>query len=455
VSFPSHHLHNENDNNAPIPFHIGQKLAFDCAMRYIIMAAGSQSGKTSFAPHWLKAEIDKRGPGDYIAVTSTYDLFKLKMLPSIQTVFCDIYKIGRYWTGNRIIEICNPETGEFLAKRSDDRMWARIILRSADALSGLESATAKAAWLDEIGQTAFTFNAYKAIQRRLTLNLGRILMTTTLYDIDWFTEKILDVALEGGKVQRFTGNNNSVIEYTENTVKNTGVIQMDSTVNPMFDVSEFAAQKELLDDNEFEMFFRGRKGDRKFQIYSSFDQFKHTCPRFEIPKGWTRYVGVDFGGVNMAGVFFAEEPETDTLYCYKTYLQGDCTIEEHVKNMLDGEVGKPIAYGGAKSEDQWRKEFSKNGLPLRSPAVSEVEIGIARVFAQHRLNKIIYFDDLKDMLREKVMYKRVKGEDGKPTKEIEDKSKFHLLDCERYIISSIRTRIVGKGYAKTITIYPS
>ncbi len=42
------------------------------------------------------------------------------------------------------MEFRNPHTGQFVAKRSDDKMWGRIILRAATAGSGggLESATA-------------------------------------------------------------------------------------------------------------------------------------------------------------------------------------------------------------------------------------------------------------------------------------------------------------------------
>src|SRR5205823_5064075 len=103
--------------------------------------------KTSFGPWWLHREIERCGPGDYLAVTSTFDLFKLKMLPTLCEVFEQILGIGRYWSGDRVIELCDPATGKFLARRSQDTMYTRIILRSAEAKSGLESTTSKAAWL--------------------------------------------------------------------------------------------------------------------------------------------------------------------------------------------------------------------------------------------------------------------------------------------------------------------
>ena len=51
--------------------HPGQTKIWDSERRFVFIIAGTQSGKTTFGPWWLKREIDKRGPGDYLAVTAT------------------------------------------------------------------------------------------------------------------------------------------------------------------------------------------------------------------------------------------------------------------------------------------------------------------------------------------------------------------------------------------------
>jgi hypothetical protein len=65
-------------------------------------------------------------------------LFILKMLPELRKVFrgCawDRALVGRI----KVIELCDPETGKFLANFQSDEMWGRIILRSANAESGLK-----------------------------------------------------------------------------------------------------------------------------------------------------------------------------------------------------------------------------------------------------------------------------------------------------------------------------
>jgi len=434
--WPERHLH--NDDLQPIKFHIAQDMIFDSIKRSLVMSAGSQSGKTSFGPWWLFDEIyNRRGKGDYIAVTSSFDLFKLKMLPSMLAVFEGIFGIGRFWGGDRVIELADPVTGKFLANRSTDPMWGRIILRSADALGGLESATAGAGWLDECGQDRFTFDAYKALRRRLALKRGRMLMTTTLYNIGWFTQHVIDPAVAEG-ISDFKQVGEAEIEITNSEKKDTFVIQFDSILNPSFPMEEYEEARQLLPDEEFQMFYRGRKAARRFLIYDSFDPTRHVIKPFPIPESWKRFIGLDFGGSNTCAMFYAEEPGTRVLYCYREYLAGSKTTEDHVKDILKYEAGIPTAYGGARSEDQWRREFSAHGLVVSQPATDDVDMGINRVYASHSNNGIVYFSNLSGILDEKGRYRRKRDKSGNITDDIEQKNTFHRLDAERYLIGTIR-----------------
>lgn len=440
--WPENCIHGES--NEPIPFHIPQQLIWDSPRRILAMIAGSQGGKTSFGPWWLEREIEQMGGGDHLAVTASFDLFKLKMLPTMLNVFEHILGIGRYWTGDKIIEIKDPRSGLFLANKATDRMWARIILRSADALGGLESATAGSAWLDECGQDRFTRQAYQAVRRRLAIKRGRILMTTTLYNLGWIVDTVIDRAISNGT--SVLGNlNEAEYEVVDNEKDNIYLVQFDSTVNPSFSTEEFDEQKENMSEEDFNMFYRGRKATYRSMIYNSFDRHTHTCNRFSIPADWPRYIGVDFGGTHMAAVFYAEKPDTKELYCYREYLQGKMDIEDHVKVILQGESGKPVCYGGASGEDQWRREFSKHGLTVFTPTLTSVDLGINRVYAQHKANGIIYFKDLDGIINEKLKYRRKMDGNNNITPEIENKNAFHLLDAERYIISEIRPGVTQRA----------
>ncbi len=408
--------------------HPGQLRAWDSQKRIVAVLAGTQGGKTSWLPWWLWREIRQCGAGDYIAVTASYDLFKLKFLPALREVFEHITRWGRYWSGDRIIELADPTTGMFWAKRADDDMWGRIILRSAESAGGLESATAKAAIGDEAGQEGFTLDTYEALRRRLLLHRGRLCLGTTLYNLGWLKTTIYD------PWEKAKGRHPEI-----------DVLQFDSIENPSLPRDEYNAARERLPAWRFNMQYRGRYERPAGLIYDSFDEALHTCPRFALPDAWPRYLGLDFGGVNTAAVFLAEElPKlasgewdvenpTSRFYLYREYLAGGRTGKEHGERLLVGEPGVPICVGGSHSEGQWRREFRAGGLPVREPDVKEVEVGVNRVYGMLRQGKLIIFDDCQGVLDELRSYSRKLDDAGEPTEAIEAKETYHRLDALRYV----------------------
>lgn len=173
-----------SDGFVDIHTHWGQTAALESKARMVFMISGTQGGKTVLGPPWLYNEIKEKGAGDYLAVTANFGLFQLKMLPAMRDYFEKIMHIGKYWAGLGVLEIAHPKKG-FLAKTQNDEMWARILLRSVASPSGLESATAKGAWLDECGMPEFKYEGWEAVQRRLSIHQGRVLGTTTPYNLGW------------------------------------------------------------------------------------------------------------------------------------------------------------------------------------------------------------------------------------------------------------------------------
>lgn len=409
--------------------HPGQLRAWDSRKRFVVVLAGTQGGKTSWLPWWLWREIMWRGSGDYLAVTASYDLFKLKFLPALREVFEHTMRWGRYWSGDRVIELADPATGQFLAKRADDPMWARIILRSAESGGGLESATAKGAIADEAGMDSFTVETWEALLRRLALHQGRCALGTTLYNLGWLKQHLYDPW-----------------ERAQQQHPEIDIIQFDSTQNPEFPAEEAARARASMPEWKYLMFYCGRYSRPAGLIYDSFRDYiadahgapGHLVPRFALPSHWQRYMGLDFGGVNTAALFYAEEPGTRRLYLYREYLEGGRTAKEHTAALLEGEPMVPFCVGGSGSEGQWRREFRMAGLPVNAPDVTEVEIGIDRVYGAHKRNEILVFDDLAGYRHQKMTYSRKLDANGEPTREIDRKATFHFLDAERYIISRIR-----------------
>jgi hypothetical protein len=282
----------------------------------------------------------------------------------------------------------------------------------------LESATAKALWLDEAGQKAFKLESWEALLRRLSISQGRVLITTTPYNLGWLKQKIWDKWKAGDPAYM--------------------VVNFPSTMNPVFPKEEAERARRDLPYWKYAMFYLGLFTRPAGLIYDSFDETRHKVPRFAIPDEWPRHLGLDFGGVNTVGMFYAEEPGTDRLYLYREYKAGGRTAKDHAKALLRGEPMVPNCVGGSKSEGQWRNEFRAGGLPVKEPPISDVEVGIDRVYGAHKRGEIFVFDDLDGYLEQKLTYSRELDENGEPTEKIEDKETFHYMDAERYIIADLR-----------------
>lgn len=409
------------DGKVKLNLHPGQTKAWDSKKRFVFVLAGTQGGKTSFGPWWLRREIQNLGGGDYIAATSSYDLFKLKMLPEILNVFDHILNMGRYWSGDKVIELRNPETGKFEADISSKPMWGRIILRSASSEGGLESATAKAAWLDEVGQDDFRVTAWEAVLRRLSLSEGRLLGTTTIYNLGWMKQLIYDAWEQGDP--------------------DIDVISFPSTQNPAFPRKEFERMRGKMPGWKFRMFYEGIYARPAGLIYSDFiDKYRgeggHKVKPFDIPQEWPRFVGIDPGAVNTALIWLAHDVVANIYYAYRGSLTGGLSTSEHARNALSiaSEKQENVVMWsvGSKSETQQRMDWYDAGVMANEPPIHDVESGIDKVIELLRQHRLFFFDDLRGLLDEIATYSRVLDDMGESTDKIKDKQKFHQLDALRY-----------------------
>lgn len=397
------------DSKLELDFHSGQSQAWRSDRRFVAVLAGTGGGKTSFGPWWLWREIRECGEGDYLAVTASYDLFKLRMLPTLEEAFIYTLGIGKYYAADRILDLPS--------------LKARIILRSAESGGGLESSVARAAWLDEAGQDSFSIDTWEAVLRRLGKYQGRALLTTTIYNMGW---------LKGAVYDKWKAGDTSF-----------DVIQFDSTANPSYPREEYERARESMPLWKFNMFYRGRFERPAGLIYDSFNE-EDVIPPFTIDPKWRRHLGLDFGGVNTAGLFFAEEPNTENLYLYREYKAGGRTAKGHATALLEGEPMVPNCVGGSHSEDQWRGEFRAGGLPVQEPDVKDVEVGINRVYGANKRREIKVFSTCTGYLDQKRSYSRELDPLGEPTEKIANKSTFHFMDAERYIVGKLKRNSKGK-----------
>ncbi len=377
-----------------------------------------------FGPHWLYREIQRRGPGDYLVVTPTYPLLVKKALPTFLALFERDLALGDYKTQQKVFLF--GKAGQEKTHGSASGTPTQVFFGHASDPESLESATAKAAWLDEAGQKKFRLGSWEAIQRRLSIHQGRALITTTPYDLGWLKQKLFDPWQKSGRRH-----------------PDIDVVRFDSTRNPSFPKEEFERAERELPRWKFDLFYRALFTRPAGLIYDSFDPKRHVVPRFRIPENWRRLVGVDFGPTNTAAVFYAEELDisgkpTRRLFAYREYHPGKRDPAEHAQAFREGEPRLPLFVGGSTTEHEWRRNFGKVGIPIMAPPVADVEVGIDTVYACHARDEIIVFDDLSNYLEQKATYSRELAEDGTVLEEIADKRLYHLLDAERYLLTHQR-----------------
>jgi hypothetical protein len=408
------------DGRLILNLHPGQTRVWQSKARFIAMQAGTQGGKTCLGVDWLAREIRKRGPGDYLAVTATFPLLDMKMLPEFLYVFKTLLHLGEYNEAKKIFTFRDSST--------------RVIFASATNPESIESATAKGAWLDEAGQKQFRRETWEAVQRRLSIHRGRVLFTTTLYGLGWFKSEVYDRAVSGDK------------DYE--------VIRFDSLTNPAFPREEYERARRTLPGWKFDLFYRGEFAKPAGLIYDCFDAAANAIPRFPLPPEWPRYAGHDFGGANPAALFFVQDPATGYFYACDEYLPGPGrSTAEHTAEFKRLTAGSNVLKrcGGSHQEDEIRQGYAAHGWPIAEPRVRNVEAGIDRVYGLMKLGKLFVFSDLYRLLDELGSYSRVLDDVYNPTDEIEDKSDYHLLDAMRYILSDFRPDTVVSGRRVRVT----
>jgi len=174
-------------------------------------------------------------------------------------------------------------------------------------------------------------------------------------------------------------------------------------------------------------------------VYDAFDSEACIIPRFALPQEWPRYFGQDFGRVNTAALWYAMEPGTGFLYCYREYLQ-KASLTKHVKSFQESSKNETFRrkVGGNLQEENVREAYSLAGWHLTEPRHSnDVKARIVMVNSLHAHNKVYYFSDLAGVLDEKMSFAYEVDKEDMMQEKIHNESSFHYMSAEGYILSEI------------------
>lgn len=422
-------------NNAiEFNFHLGQRKVLESNKRIIAVIAGRQSGKTSVGPVWLHNEIIRKGPGLYMVVAPSYPLLIDSAIPKLEELFKTYRKLGEM-RSNPLRFIISPEGERRLfanTKWADMKNRPQTVIRFGHAANpeSLEAKTALAAWLDEAGQDAFKLASWEAIQGRVTTTMGRILITTTPYNLGWLKQRIIDPW-----------------EKAERNHPEIDVITYKSIMNPAFSQEEYYRLRETMPLWKWDMFYNGEFTVPAGLIYGVMREKESIlrCKREEVPTTGPVYGGLDFGGPNTCAVMARRDGKTGKIYLCDTYFPGKALpIREHVRLIKQKYPNYDRFVGGAQGEGSFREEFWQNGLRVEAPEITDVQAGIDRLYGLISQEKLYVVEDLAEWWAELYTYQyETDPETGDvlPDLKIKSKRRFHHMDATRYLATLFGTAL--------------
>jgi PBSX family phage terminase large subunit len=291
-----------------ITLHQKQDRVLESKARFIGVVSGIRGGKTTIGAIWLLQQIQtdyQAGrTGDYLICAPTNKILDQSTLPKFKEYFPKDW--GVWKEQKSYFEL------SWNRKGSDEP--CRIFVRSLDEPDSIEGMECLSAWIDECGKVKQ--QAWINVQGRLSITKGRAIMTTTPYAVNWFYRDIVSRANRGES------------EYE--------VIQWSSIDNPAFPKDEYERRKKELSKAVFERRYCGLFTRLEGLVYPEFDEEVHVVDSFDIPSGWLKFGGLDFGKSNPNAIeCIASDPETKIFYVYREFYQAETllkTLSQYLHN---------------------------------------------------------------------------------------------------------------------------
>lgn len=205
---------------------------------------------------------------------------------------------------------------------------------------------------------------------------------------------------------------------------------------------EYRSKLELLDEYEREQLLYGNWSvQRKHRVISGFDEKVHVRPYHALTEDWKmRAVGADFGSINAAEMFLAEDPQNGDLYIFNEDWPGEARSTKAIADKIRELCGctPKIGCGGNKTIEQgWVEAYGKEGIPMVLPEFRDVAIQYQCVNDEFRANRLYVMSHCTKTIAMLNTFQRDLNPDGTP-KETFDDTNFHLLAALRYIVSKLR-----------------
>lgn len=372
--------------------------------RILAAIGGTGSGKTVTGYWWLHSRMETYPGFTWGVAEPTYPMLDKILLnssdPGRPTLEGYLRSVGHHPVFSKVERIIKTDFGQ-------------IYLYTAENPDSMQGASVKGFWLDEGGQ--MSLKAYETALQRCSMMAGQLLITTTPYNLGWLLTEVVNKKGQGIAVEQWR-----------------------SLDRPGFPRESYEYMKQRLPSWRFAMLYDAQFEKPAGLIYQSFNERICVIDRFPIPTSWLVYSGHDFGPDNPAALFTAQDPATGNFYHFQEYLPGaGVSVYERVEAFKAMAKGYNVLrrVGGSPEEAETRQAYNAHGWVITAPKIKHVEPQLDKVIGMHQLNKIYAFRDMAHYLDEKRTFSRKLDDSGQVTEQIAEEAKFHLIACERYLLS--------------------
>ena len=405
-------------------------LLTDFTSPILAAIAGTGGAKTMLGYWWLHSRMEAYPGFTWLMAEPTWSMLDKVILntsdPDRPTLEDYFRMIGHHPDYSKTEKILKTDFGQ-------------IYLATAENPDSMQGAPVKGAWLDEPGLMRLI--AHQTAMQRISMMQGQELLTTTPYNLGWLLTEIANQNGNGIHVEKWR-----------------------SIDRPGYPRERYEYMRQHMPPWRFRMLYDAEFERPAGLIYQAFNENVCVIDRFPIPKNWLIYVFHDFGPDNPAALFTAQDPATGNCFHFHEYLPGPgVAVNERVEAWkkiicLPGEEGKekPLTYnvikrtGGNPQEEETRQAYNAHGWIITAPKIKHVEPQIDKVIGMHQLNKIFVFRDMVNYLDEKRTFSRKLDDSGKPTMDIDNEAKYHLMACERYGLSDFTPETVTNNKMQSV-----
>jgi len=384
--------------NGEVELHDYQAKAFESEARFIGLIAGTGGGKTFFGPIWLLREVRNHPTDSFFVIAPTFPLFNRTTLPEFRRRF-------DYEPGIK---------GEYKEQKREYRLGSGgiVYFGSADRPDSLEGGQVRACWTDEAGQIKLA--SWQAIQRRLGVKMGRCLLTTTPYSLNWLKTEFFDRWKKGDP------------DYD--------VVQFSSIDNPYYPQQEYERAGKTLDRRIFEMRYMGLFRKMAGLVYVEF-----TNRNIKEPKGveFKRVIGgIDWGFYpDPAAIILHGEDSQGRVWIFYEYYELRKTPDEICEKAKKlKEDYKVETFWCGQDEPGSIEMLRRAGLDARANEVKSVAEGQGAVTALIKNQALFVSKKCPNWLDEVETHHYPEGKD-KP------EGPNHALDASRYAIVNMKAQV--------------